>query len=38
VFLDVELVTERNDRYWVVEMFGAAGEVAGEFDPRQLPA
>ena len=34
VLLDVERVTERNDRYWVVEMFGTAGEMADEFDPR----
>jgi hypothetical protein len=34
VYLDVELVTERNDRYWVVEKFGTAGEMAGKFDPR----
>ncbi len=34
VLLDVERVTERNALYWVVEMFGTAGEMAGEFDPR----
>jgi hypothetical protein len=34
VFLDVELVTERNDRYWIVEKFGTAGEMAGKVDPR----
>jgi hypothetical protein len=34
VFFDVEIVTERNDRYWVVEKFGTAGEMAGSFDPR----
>ena len=34
VFLDVELVTERNDCYWVVEKFGMAGELADRFDPR----
>jgi hypothetical protein len=34
VFLDVELVTERYDRYWVVEKFGTAGEVADRLDPR----
>jgi hypothetical protein len=37
VFLDVELVTERHDRYWVVEKFGTAGLVAGEFNPRSQP-
>jgi hypothetical protein len=34
VLLDVERVTERNDRYWIVEMFGIAGEMAGKVDPR----
>ena len=34
VLLDVERITERNDRYWVVEMFGAAGKLADESDPR----
>jgi hypothetical protein len=34
VFLDVERVTERTDRYWVVEKFGTAGEMADRFDPR----
>jgi hypothetical protein len=34
VFLDVELVTERHDRYWVVEKFGTAGAEAGRLDPR----
>jgi len=34
VFLDVERVSERNERYWVVEKFGAAGELAGKLDPR----
>ena len=34
VLLDVERVTERNDCYWVVEMFGTAGKMADEFDPR----
>ena len=34
VLLDVERVTERNDRYWVVEMFGTAAKMADEFDPR----
>jgi hypothetical protein len=37
VLIDVERVTERNDRYWVVEMFGAAGKLADEFDPRGEP-
>jgi hypothetical protein len=34
VYLDVEIVTDRNDRYWVVEKFGTAGEVADSLDPR----
>jgi hypothetical protein len=34
VFPDVERVTERNERYWVVEKFGRAGEVADQFNPR----
>jgi hypothetical protein len=34
VLLDVERVTERTDRYWVVEKFGIAGEMADRFDPR----
>ena len=34
VFLDVESVTERNDRYWVVEKFGTAGTEADRLDPR----
>ncbi len=38
VFFDVERVIERNDRYWVVEKFGTAGEMAGELDPRSQPS
>jgi hypothetical protein len=34
VFLDVERVTEQNDRYWVVEKFGTAGDEADRLDPR----
>jgi hypothetical protein len=34
VFLEVERVSERNECYWVVEKFGAAGEMAGKLDPR----
>jgi hypothetical protein len=34
VFLDVERVTERTDRYWVVEKFGEAGAEADRLDPR----
>jgi hypothetical protein len=38
VWPDVENVTERNERYWVVEKLGEAARVAGELDPRSLPA
>jgi hypothetical protein len=34
VWADVEHVTKRNDRYWVVEKDGLAGELAEESDPR----
>jgi CheY-like chemotaxis protein len=34
VWPDVERVTERNDRYWVVEKTGEAGAVAEGADPR----
>lgn len=31
---DIERVTERNERYWIVEKTGEAGEAARELDPR----
>jgi hypothetical protein len=34
VYRDVEVVTERTDRYWVVEKFGTAGDEADRLDPR----
>jgi hypothetical protein len=34
VYPDVERITERTDRYWVVEKFGKAGEDADRFNPR----
>jgi hypothetical protein len=34
VWPDVERVTERNDRYWIVEKVGQAGELAKAGDPR----
>ncbi len=34
VYLDVERVIQRNERYWVVEKVERGGEVAEEFDPR----
>jgi hypothetical protein len=30
----VETVTDRNDRYWIVEKVGHAGELAKSGDPR----
>jgi len=37
VWPDVENVTERNERYWVVEKLGEAARVSGELDPRLQP-
>ena len=34
VWPDVEKVTQRAERYWVVEMIGHAGDVAKRLDPR----
>jgi hypothetical protein len=34
VYPDVERVTERTDRYWIVEKFGKAGEDAVRLNPR----
>jgi hypothetical protein len=34
VWPDVELVTERTERYWIVEKVGLAGELAMAGDPR----
>jgi hypothetical protein len=34
VFAGVELITERTERYWVVEKIEAAAEAAAELDPR----
>jgi hypothetical protein len=34
VWPDVEVVTDRNDRYWIVEKFGHAGDLAKSGDPR----
>jgi hypothetical protein len=34
VFPEVEHVVERNERYWVVEKVGVAGELAAKIDPR----
>jgi hypothetical protein len=34
VFAEVENVTERHERYWVVEKIGAAAEVAERKNPR----
>ena len=32
---DVERVVERNDRYWIVEKIGVAGQFARQADPRE---
>jgi len=32
--LDAERVIERHERYWVVQKFGEAAELASEHDPR----
>jgi hypothetical protein len=34
VFLDVEGVVERHDRYWIVEKLGVAATLAEETNPR----
>ena len=34
VWPDVERVTDRNERYWIVEKFGQAGKLAIDADPR----
>ena len=34
VWADVERVTDRNNRYWIVEKIGHAGELAKSADPR----
>jgi hypothetical protein len=37
VWPDVERVTGRTDRYWIVEMIGHSGELARRADPRHAP-
>jgi hypothetical protein len=37
VWPDVELVTKRHDRYWVVEKVGHSGDMARDADPRSEP-
>jgi hypothetical protein len=37
VWPDVERVTRRTDRYWIVEMIGHSGELARRADPRHAP-
>jgi hypothetical protein len=34
VFPEVERVVEKKERFWVVEKFGPAGELAARLDPR----
>jgi hypothetical protein len=36
VFFEIEHVTERTDRYWVVEKDGEAAELAARVDPRSI--
>jgi hypothetical protein len=33
-FPDVEVVTEKTERYWLVTKIAEAGEIAKEHDPR----
>ena len=35
LFVDVEVVVARNDRYWVVEKQGDSGEMSHAGDPRR---
>jgi len=35
---DVELVVEKNDRYWIVEKLGYSGARPTHFDPRSRSA
>jgi hypothetical protein len=32
---EIERLVEQRDRYWVVEKFGVAGEIATQVDPRR---
>ena len=36
LFPRIEDVVERNDRYWVVEKYGVAGDLAAKVDPRAV--
>jgi hypothetical protein len=36
VFEEIEAVVERNERFWVVEKEGPAGELAARIDPRRV--
>jgi hypothetical protein len=38
VYLEVEVVSERNDRYWTVEKIELAAHVAAALDPRRVTA
>jgi hypothetical protein len=33
VWAEIERVSEQNDRYWIVERFGAAAALSGDADP-----
>ena len=33
---DIERLHERKDRYWIVEKYGVAGDLAAKVDPRRV--
>lgn len=35
-YSDIERLVEQNERYWVVEKFGVAGDLAAKIDPRRV--
>ena len=35
-FADIETLREQSERYWVVEKFGIAGDLAAKVDPRRV--
>jgi hypothetical protein len=36
LFAEIENLVEGNERYWVVEKYGIAGDLAAEVDPRRV--
>jgi len=36
LYADIERVVEQNERYWVVEKYGIAGDLAASVDPRKV--